>query len=163
MLIHCFFLTHFKDRVFWSQETRKESISAGCLETNVWNTILTDCRQLAYVVIQMIRKPLQRCCLFRCASISWIQVVSQSVSKRCFSASASSGLLDLFFMLGSSEFNDGIEGRDNLSTFYQSLVSFEEFVRTCWVYKPGSPHIQPRCKWNVKPQLMQVALNFVFK
>ena len=48
--------------------------------------------------------------------------------------------------VGFSEFNDGIEERDNSSTFYQSLVSFEEFVRTCWVCKPGSPHIQPRCK-----------------
>ena len=34
--------------------------------------------------------------IFRCASISWFQVVSQWVSEGCFSASASSGLLELF-------------------------------------------------------------------
>ena len=33
---------------------------------------------------------------FRCASISWFQVVSKSVGEWCFSASASTGLSDLF-------------------------------------------------------------------
>ena len=37
--------------------------------------------------------------IFRCASISWFQVVSQSVSHWCFSASASTGLSELFASL----------------------------------------------------------------
>ena len=37
--------------------------------------------------------------IFRCASISWFQGVSQWVSEGCFSASASSGLLKLFFQM----------------------------------------------------------------
>ena len=38
--------------------------------------------------------------LFRCASISWFQVVSQSVSHWCFWASASTGLSQLLFFFG---------------------------------------------------------------
>ena len=36
-------------------------------------------------------------CFFRCASISWFEVVSESVSHLPFSASASTGLSELFY------------------------------------------------------------------
>ena len=104
---------------------------------------------------------------FRCASISWFQVVSQSVSHWCFSASASTGLSELFFLASGQHRQLGrffvvviIVADINRSGDFLFFLLFFLLYYFFWASGRGQ-QVQSYVSWQNGPNLMRMVMTLM--